>query len=321
MAGVYTVGDVARETAEFRVAGVLTNPTTITATVVAPDGTTSTPTPVQDSTGVYHVDVTVNQAGAWFVRIVGTGTAAGARETYFVARRSEVPGSNLTAEALVTVPDMLFFLDRLGVSDIDEVTWLEDLINSYSAAVHRFCNRQFTPERTPAAGRLPLLSDPLATGVTKKFAYDGRGYLSLAPYEARTVTSVVIGTDQPTAAQITLNAGSSTQESDYRLEPRHKTYEQTWLYLLISGQWFAGSTLGLGSEVSITGDWGAPAGNVHPDVAHACKIAVADAFRNPEGYVTRDVGGLEVTEPVQTTPGSLPLESRNLLIPHRRRGG
>lgn len=323
----YTVGETARETATFKVANVLTDPTTVTATVVAPDGTSSNPTVVRDSTGTYHVDIDLTLPGTWFVRIAGTGTAKGARETYITVRRSEVPGSNLEAQALVTVADMQFFLDRVGATaDMDEVRWLEDLINEASSAIADYCQRQFTPERTAAAGRVALLSDPLATGVTKTFVYEGNSYLSFSPYEARTVTTVVLGCDLPTASQWTLNNGSTTVESEYRLEPRGRSTLGTYLRASVptTRALWAGPTLPppypqgyyFGSA-AVTGDWGAAAGAVPAAVKRACKITVGDWFRNPEEYARRSGGGVDIEEP-SAPEGSLPIGARALLGPYRR---
>lgn len=72
----YNRGDVARVTCTFRNGSGDVTDTTASVTVVAPDGTTTTPTPVHDSTGVYHVDITVDQGGAWHTRWVGAGVVA-----------------------------------------------------------------------------------------------------------------------------------------------------------------------------------------------------------------------------------------------------
>jgi hypothetical protein len=58
----------------------LTNPTTIACSVEAPDGTTSTPTPVNVSTGVYYVVFTASQAGRYVITWTGTGSAAGVEQ-------------------------------------------------------------------------------------------------------------------------------------------------------------------------------------------------------------------------------------------------
>jgi hypothetical protein len=342
MALTYTVGDTGVETALFKVGGVLTDPTTVTATVVSPSGVSSNPTPAHPSVGTYTVSADLTEAGDWFGRIVGTGAAKGAKEWYWTVRRSEVPGLNLIAEALITVTDMRFFLDRVGQTvDMDETRWLEDLINTYSLACARYCDRQFTPERTGPGTRWPLKSDAIATGTAKKFRYDGNGVLDMSPFEIRTVTAVVMETDLPTAQQTTLVAGSGSVESDYRFEPPAKSTEGTYLWAVLPRRSYlalgfsqrtnyvdgdplppsSGYVSGqVGREVTVTGDWGAPPGFVPLDVQHACKIAVGQAFRNPEGYASRTGPGetIDEIEP-PTGPGALPPESLKLLERYRRR--
>lgn len=339
MANTYVVGGTANERATIKVGGVLTDPTTVTATVYSPSGVSSTPTQTHPGTGIYDFTWVLSEAGDWMLRVVTTGVAAGVQEIIVNARRTEIPGANLIAEALVTVTDMRFFLDRTGLtSDLDEVRWLEDLINAYSLAIAKFCNRQFTPERDASAAspaRRALKSDPLLTAQTKKFRYDGDGYLDFSPYEPRTVTSVVFGTDLPTSSQVTLFAGDTTREAEYRLEPPQKTTEGTFLWAVLPrydktrrGGWYGwsgwpsapssgvvpGYLGGLG--VTVTGDWGAADGQIPNDVAHACKIQVGDAFRNPESYTQRAAGGIDITE--DTSPGSLSPAVRALCWPYKR---
>lgn len=54
--------------------GVLTNPTTVTLKVRDGAGATSTPTPVNDSAGLYHFDEdTTGKPGIWTSEWIGTG--------------------------------------------------------------------------------------------------------------------------------------------------------------------------------------------------------------------------------------------------------
>ena len=85
----YTVGQLVRATAAFRVGSTLTNPSTVTATHKDPNGVLSNLTVVNDSTGNYHADVTPATKGRHVVRWVGTGACVAACETQFNAE-SEV---------------------------------------------------------------------------------------------------------------------------------------------------------------------------------------------------------------------------------------
>jgi hypothetical protein len=67
-------------------------PDTVTLTVLAPDGTETTPSESAGaSTGLYYADVTVDQAGVWAYRwegVIGTSTAVD--EDLFLVTRSWV---------------------------------------------------------------------------------------------------------------------------------------------------------------------------------------------------------------------------------------
>lgn len=92
MTAPYIVTTQIRVTATFRtLAGALSN-TTAVATVKAPDGTASTPAVTNDSTGVYHADVTLDQAGTWYIEWQGSGTVIAAADQAISVRASYVDG-------------------------------------------------------------------------------------------------------------------------------------------------------------------------------------------------------------------------------------
>ena len=74
--------------------GTLTDPTVVTFTITEPDGTETAyingtdAQNVKDSTGRYHVDWTITQAGRHFWKFAGTGALVQAEEDSFVALRS-----------------------------------------------------------------------------------------------------------------------------------------------------------------------------------------------------------------------------------------
>jgi hypothetical protein len=68
------VGGTEVVTATFRdSAGALADPTSVTVTIEDPDGNQAAGVAVNQSVGIYTVDVTCDDAGYWFVRVVGTG--------------------------------------------------------------------------------------------------------------------------------------------------------------------------------------------------------------------------------------------------------
>lgn len=81
----YDAGEFVYITASFAVNGVVMDPATVTASVLKPDGTTLTPTPVKDSTGNYHaaLDTTGGPQGTWRYKWSGTSPAQSAGDGQF----------------------------------------------------------------------------------------------------------------------------------------------------------------------------------------------------------------------------------------------
>lgn len=90
MAEPYIVTTQIRTTGTFRsLAGALAD-TTAVCSVKAPDGTITTPSVVHDSTGVYHADITLDQAGTWYIEWQGSGAVIAAGDSAISARASYV---------------------------------------------------------------------------------------------------------------------------------------------------------------------------------------------------------------------------------------
>lgn len=94
---IYDVGDGPFVTCTFKnISDVATDPTTVTATVLEPDGTTTTYSYGTDAalertaTGIYRLRVTFDVAGEWAVKFFGTGTIVAAAETIIRVRTSAV---------------------------------------------------------------------------------------------------------------------------------------------------------------------------------------------------------------------------------------
>jgi hypothetical protein len=89
---VYDIGDLVRCTGTFASSGTNVNPEAVMCKVKAPSGKVTTYTYgtdaalVRDSTGVYHVDVSVAVAGDYIYRFESTGTGQAAAEGLFSVR-------------------------------------------------------------------------------------------------------------------------------------------------------------------------------------------------------------------------------------------
>jgi hypothetical protein len=202
--------------------------------------------------------------------------------------------------------------------DESQDSQLVRLVKGYSRAVQNYSRREWLP-LVPAAAR--------------KLSYNGLGLLSLDPWDLRSVTSIVMFTDLPTAQQRTLIAGSPTVEGEYRLQPAGLTAEGTyrWIELppftpysnqqggfMVDGEWVYRPTSGT-YEVTVSGAWGI--GTVPDDVELACLIAVKNAYENPSSFAAGQQGGMsfaEVPEPSDSGwERMLPAEARALLTPYR----
>lgn len=153
----------------------------------------------------------------------------------------------MAAEDLTTLSAVREFLQKQAV-DTEQDDVIASLITRASNLIMRYTEREFAPATT---------SD------TRVFDYEGRGWLDLAPYDLRSVSSIQIDTD--TSSPTTLTSGT-----DYRLWPR-PAVDGTYLALRLD-------TPGVYSEwptreLSITGDWGFA--SVPSDVAHACIVTVS----------------------------------------------
>ena len=197
----------------------------------------------------------------------------------------------LADNALCTVEESRAFMGHTSAP----VGVLELLIAGYSAAIARYTGREWCPTVENEA---------------RKFMYDGSGVLSLAPYEIRAIDSVQRDTDDTSPTTIATK--------DYRLQPRNKTEQGTYLWMALPCMGPAYKQFQI--EITVTGDWGVAANyeGVPADVRLACLTAVAHGYRNPEGFAGRDLGALGLTVEASPPGESLPDATRRLLNPYRR---
>lgn len=183
-----------------------------------------------------------------------------------------------------------------------DATLLNILIPAYSRAIDDYAQREFSP----------------TADATRRFRWNGNGYLSLAPYEIRSVTSIVVNADQPAGSQTTY-LPSDPAPLGYTLEPRMGTEDGTYFSLGLPLYPLSYVSRAREIEVAVRGAWGMAA--IPAPVKLACLMAVADGYRNPEGFATRSLGGFsfsEVQEEADAPGRSLPPDARALLTPYRR---
>ena len=88
----YDIGGSVKVSVTFTLAGLASDPTTVTCTTRDPAGTTTVQSVVRDGTGLYHavVDLTGAMAGTWNYRWAGVGGCQAAEEGQFFVEPSYV---------------------------------------------------------------------------------------------------------------------------------------------------------------------------------------------------------------------------------------
>jgi hypothetical protein len=93
--GAYDIGDLVKVSVRFiNPRGKELDPAAVSLLVKSPDGVTTTYTysggaVTRDKLGCFHRNITIDQAGQWFYRFVGTGGGQAAGEKGFYVNASE----------------------------------------------------------------------------------------------------------------------------------------------------------------------------------------------------------------------------------------
>lgn len=196
-------------------------------------------------------------------------------------------------------------------------TKLGILISGYSKAVAKVADRQWLGKDPTLGGTLTF--DPNATS-TKSYDYDGDGWLSFAPWEAREIVSVTLD-----GKLLPLYDPTAPNQETYSPVPKQMTLEGTILGIALPqrernsptivgsyGTFYAAN--GYAGQIDVVAKWGII--GVDADVEIATCICVMDAFRNPEAASTRNLGGYDMVE--ADGGGNIPAAARALLIPSMR---
>lgn len=182
-------------------------------------------------------------------------------------------------------------------TDTDQDDLIETLIAAASAKIADYAQREFA-------------SDASGT-VSRDFRYNGRGVLSLAPYDLRTLTSVQIDVDGASPTPLTLTA------DEYRALPLSKR-DGVWHTLHLRGHSVASPTSDTDHPVfrvvRVAGVWGMPA--VPAPVETAANVTVAYWLRETSQWMgsalAQDAG-------MDAARMALPPLVKQLLDPYRKR--
>lgn len=130
----YDLGDVVTISVNVKDStGTLANAGAITLTITLPDGTTTTPSTANSSTGVYTATYTPTQVGRHGVRWVATGANAGAYTDVF----------DVLDPALLPIVSLADTKAHLNITTSTDDEELRRTIAVASEAAESYCNRVF----------------------------------------------------------------------------------------------------------------------------------------------------------------------------------
>lgn len=187
-------------------------------------------------------------------------------------------------------------LDQTDTSRDDLIEWY---IPAASSAIIDEYQREFVPT---------------STAVTRRFEFSSYNHIDLAPYDLRSVTSVVIGPETTVPTTLTTD-----QYTLWPVTPKHNVYTSLRLSRWVTldpTSWIRYGT----HYVDVTGNWGWP--SIPPNVRRACSLTVASWMRRDFGSLNLgDVGDVRDADPETFgTPVnfSIPPAARRMLQPFRR---
>ena len=281
-----SANELATLTNTFKVAGVATNPTTVTLTITSPSNVVTTPTATNAATGVYTADVTCGEDGTWQYEWTGTGTASDDTAGTWEVQATDLGHLYCTVEVLKS---------RLSIEHA--LTDLEAHGACFAASrwVETYCDRVFY--RTASQART--------------FEPDGLWCLEFGAFNDL-VSLTALATD--TAR----NGGFATtwSASDYQLLPYNPAAapeQRPYTSLRAVGSQTFPAVCGLPGRrnvVQVTGIWGWP--KVPPAVKQATAIVAADLFALKDAPLGAE-GAAEFTTQVGDNRRAM-----RLLDPYRR---
>lgn len=202
----------------------------------------------------------------------------------------------MATQDLTTLEQVREHLQISDATDTSQDDLIADLITVASDALMRYAQREF---KTTASN-----------GTARDFRYDGRGVLSLAPFDLNSVDSIQIDYEGVSPSPTTLTA------DDYRLHPldaRDGVYNRIHL-LGYRVKRIEGGVHPEYRVVRVTGDWGFP--SVPKPVERATIIMVAYMLRNTSQWMGDEFG---VDATLDAARVSVPGICKRLLDPYRTR--
>ena len=253
----FVAGDTVTLRNLFKVASVLTDPTTISLTVTTPayESTTYTYAAAEitkNGTGDYQRQVTASTAGIWRYKWTGTGSAADVQDGSFTVSAAADITTYCTVEELK---------DEIGgATATTEDAKLQRAINAASRQIDGYCGQRFYMDLS----------------LTTRYFTAEDGIVDLSDYDfggIATTTGLIVATDDAD----TLTYGTTWATTDYRLLPLSAAADgapYTQLGTSPVGVYSWPVTAG---SVKITAKFGWP--TVPADVNKACLIQAGQLYK------------------------------------------
>jgi hypothetical protein len=259
----YDLGDaVTLTTTVVDTDGTATN-TTMVLTLTAPDGTSSTPSISNPTTGTYTAVVTPDQVGTWLFNWAGTGAVV-------VADSGQFTVQNPAAPAYASLTDLKASLTLTAADRDDRLT---RVLLSSSRAIEKSC------------GDRKFWLDPAASARTFNV---GRRLVDTPQGQQLFIDDI------GSTLGLTVEVGSGiafTTVTDYITGPDNalaRGWPINWL--LRPGRRFTGSSI---DQIRVTARWGFPA--IPDDIAEATLILANRRYKrkeSPEGVLGSAEWGL-----------------------------
>lgn len=286
------VGDIVTVSNTFSVSGVPTNPTTVILLVRAPDGTQTTPATTNPSVGVFESNITVTQAGIWYVRWTGSGAVVAVEEDSFQVEPSLFGAGDLTSVDAVKA-------SMETTSDATDAL-IQSTITSASRAIAEWSGREFVATGSETR-RVEVRAYQERTADARSIYGIPIGDMATAPTAvvARDAEDVVITTYDVANDLVYLPLYRDAWEPITHIRLRPTAAELMASYVL-----------------AITGRFGFP--QIPPDVAQACIVTVRSWLRR-DSSAWADIGADDPRMVSPAPPGGwmLPTAAKQLLRSYR----
>lgn len=201
------------------------------------------------------------------------------------------------AQELTTLAAVKAFLQRPATDPAGQDAIIGSLITRASALIHRYSEREFVVY--PGLGATRVFEMPPQPGAV--------AWLDMAPYDAQSISSVSIDSDQPNPVLL-----SAAEWRPHPIPATDGVFKALKLQPLAIN---IGRIPWPDRQVSVTGTWGFP--SVPAEVEHACIVTVSIWLRRD---VSAFSASMNLDEQRVERPHALPSAAKATLDGYKRHG-